>query len=87
VKAVRRVRLASEPAPVSPYLTADEAAAYLRFKNARVLYKAIAARVKNAADEAIPALRRGRSYLFDRNDLDRWLRADPREGHALRRVR
>lgn len=66
--------LASEPERVieSPYLNAKEAAVYLRFKNARVLYKAIA----NGLD--VPVVRRGQTMLFHREQLDRWLAGAPR---------
>jgi excisionase family DNA binding protein len=66
--------LASEPARVidSPYLTAKEAAAYLKFKSARVLYKAISRGLD------VPVLRRGSTLLFHRDQLDRWLAGEPR---------
>lgn len=52
----------------SPYLTAAECAAYLRFASVRALYKAI-------PTSGIPALRCGtRKFLFHRDDLDTWLR-------------
>lgn len=51
----------------SPYLTAHEAAAYLRFANTRALYKAISV-------DGIPCVRRGnKTLLFHRVVLDRWL--------------
>lgn len=58
--------LASEPAIESPYLTAAEAATYLRYASLTAFYKAI----KNAN---IPTRHRGRSLLFHRGELDRWL--------------
>src|SRR3972149_11685783 len=51
----------------SPYLTAPEAAAYLRFSSVRSLYKALKV-------DGIPCRRRGnKTLLFHRGDLDRWL--------------
>lgn len=51
----------------SPYLTADEAAQYLRFGSTRALYKAI-------RTEGVPCVRRGnKTLLFHREHLDRWL--------------
>jgi excisionase family DNA binding protein len=54
----------------SPYLTADEAFRYLRFASRAALYKAIPV-------EGIPTLRRGRTLLFNRDALDRWLAGTP----------
>lgn len=57
----------------SPYLTAPEAARYLRYASVRALYKAIPVC-------GIPVCRRGgKTYLFDRRELDRWLRGDLRK--------
>lgn len=72
---VRQPRpLASEPARVieSPYLNAKEAAIYLRYKSARVLYKAISRGLD------VPVVHRGASLLFHRDQLDRWLAGEPR---------
>jgi excisionase family DNA binding protein len=55
----------------SPYLTADEAAVYLRFPSVQALRNAIP-RV------GIPVVRRGRTLLFHRGQLDRWLAGAPR---------
>src|SRR5262245_57765088 len=80
--------LASEPsdhALQSPYLNAHEAAQYLKFKNAAALYKAVAHGLTNALDERIPVLRRGRTLLFHRDEIDRWLHADT-VGRSLTRV-
>jgi excisionase family DNA binding protein len=64
--------LASEPPRnPSPYLTAKEAAVYLRFASVDALYKGI----KN---EGIPVRRRGRTLLFHREELDRWLAGEER---------
>lgn len=63
--------LASEPAIESPYLTAREAALYLRFASVEAFYKAI----KTAN---IPTRHRGRSLLFHRAELDRWLAGEPK---------
>jgi excisionase family DNA binding protein len=52
----------------SPYLTSAEAARYLRYASVGALYKAI-------PDVGIPACRRGgKTFLFDRRELDQWLR-------------
>lgn len=56
--------------PESPYLTADEASVYLRFASRAALYKAIPV-------ERIPVLRRGRTLLFHKPTLDRWLAGEP----------
>jgi len=67
--------LASEPSQRvldSPYLLAEEAAVYLRFKNVRSLYSAL----REGVD--IPVRRRGRTLLFHRDDLDRWLAGERR---------
>ncbi len=72
---VRQPRpLASEPPRVidSPYLNAREAAIYIRYKSARVLYKAIARGLD------VPVVRRGKTMLFHRDQLDRWLAGTPR---------
>jgi excisionase family DNA binding protein len=64
---MRTVRpLASEPPVSSPYLTAKEASVYLRFAHVSALYHAI-------ATAGVPVCRRGRSLLFHRAQLDRWL--------------
>jgi hypothetical protein len=66
----------------TPYLNADEAAAYLKFKNARSLYKAIPV-------NGIPFKRRGpKTLLFDRRELDRWLAGERvRHGRSLSLVK
>lgn len=71
--------LASDPPLDSPYLTATEAAHYLRFASVVSFYKAI----KNAG---IPVRHRGRSLLFHRAELDRWLAGESRVG-LLREAR
>ena len=50
----------------SPYLTADEAAAYLRFPSTH--WFRVAAR-----RYGIPTLRRGRRVFFKKNDLDEFM--------------
>lgn len=87
----RQVRpLASEPLQSrvdSPYLRADEAAEYLRFASVYALYKAV-------GPQQIPCRRRGRTLLFHRAELDRWLAGasrgallkDARRGHGPRAV-
>lgn len=65
--------LASEPPRIqSPYLNAREAAEYLRFASPRALYKAI----EHGLD--VPVVRRGRTLLFHRDQLDRWLAGEAR---------
>ena len=56
--------------PDSPYLTADEAIAYLKLGSPSALYRLI-------REHRLPACRRGRLYLFDRRELDAWA-----HGHA-----
>ena len=51
----------------SPYLTADEAVAYLKLKTKQALYYHI-------KENRLPTCRRGRTLLFDRADLDAWIR-------------
>lgn len=63
---MRAVHLASEPSTASPYITAAECAAYLRFASVRALYKAIPV-------DGIPFRRCGRKLLFVPAELDRWL--------------
>ena len=49
------------------YMTAEEAARYLRYASTRALYKAVAA-------HGIPHRRRGgKTFLFVRAELDQWL--------------
>jgi hypothetical protein len=72
---VRQPRqLPSEPTRTidSPYLNAREAAAYLRYRDVRALYAAI----HNGLD--VPVVRRGRTLLFHRDQLDRWLAGESR---------
>jgi excisionase family DNA binding protein len=72
----------ADAAASSPYLTADEAAAYLRYANVRALYKAVAAL-------NIPCRRRGgKTFLFHRGELEAWLRgASHRERQSDARAR
>ena len=51
------------------YLTAAEAATYLRFPSTRAFYDF-------CHRHSVPVLRRGRLLLVDRQELDAWLR-DP----------
>lgn len=62
----------------SPYMTAEEAAAYLRYANTRQLYKAVAAL-------NIPCRRRGgKTFLFHRGELEAWLKGERhRERHSV----
>jgi hypothetical protein len=50
----------------SPYLLADEAAAYMRYTSAAAFRRA----VKNLG---IPCLRRGRRMFFTQSDLDQFM--------------
>lgn len=64
----------------SPYMTAVEAAAYLRYANVRVLYKQIVA-------ENIPCRRRGgKTFLFVKAELDRWLEGERPKRGAMKLV-
>lgn len=72
MSALREPRpLASEPRIESPYLTAKEASEYLRFASVTALYSA----VKKAG---IPHVTRGRTLLFHKERLDRWLETGSR---------
>jgi excisionase family DNA binding protein len=51
----------------SPYLTTREAMAYLRLTSPSSLYYLI-------NEQRLPHLRRGGRLLFDRRDVDAWLR-------------
>ena len=51
------------PEAPSPYLTAKEAAEYLRFPSVKALYAAV-------ARDGLPVCRRGGKLLFDRRELD-----------------
>jgi excisionase family DNA binding protein len=51
----------------SPYLTTREAIVYLRLSSPSSLYHLI-------TDQRLPHLRRGGRLLFDRRELDAWLR-------------
>jgi excisionase family DNA binding protein len=63
----------------SPYLTTQEAVQYLRLGSRQALYRLI-------TEHALPHGRRGRLHLFDKRDLDAWVRgfgsAVERERHA-----
>lgn len=67
---------------ISPYLTAEEACAYLRRKSMKAFYKAIVL-------EQIPHRRDGRHFLFKPAELDAWLEAkqkqagEPATNHRL----
>ena len=65
--------------PQRPYLTADEAAVYLRFPSRQAFYDAIR-RV------GIPVVRRRRALPFNRGRLDRWLAGAPTL-HVMREAR
>jgi excisionase family DNA binding protein len=53
-------------AAASPYITAEEACAYLRRKSLKAFYAAI-------VNERIPHYRDGQRFLFVPAELDRWL--------------
>jgi hypothetical protein len=72
-------RLASEPSVESPYIDAQTAADHLLYKSVKCLYKAV-------VPLKIPVHRRGRSLLFVREELDRWL-AGERTVDLLRTAR
>ena len=62
-QALRDQLIGNEP----HYMTADEAARYLRYASTRALYKAV-------GPLQIPHRRRGgRTFLFVRAELDQWL--------------
>lgn len=80
----KRHAQALEPAVVdapraldSPYLTAHEALIYLRLNTLSTLYHHI-------RENRLPTLRRGGRYLFDRRELDAWVRG---AGSALELAR
>ena len=52
--------------PDSPYLTAEEAARYLRRHNVKAFYRSV-------VEERIPHRRDGRRFLFLKSELDQWL--------------
>ena len=60
----------------SPYLTPHEACAYLRYASLGALYQAV-------RTHGIPVCRRGRSLLFPRRQLDRWLAGERRSDLRL----
>lgn len=51
----------------SPYLTAAEAVIYLRLGSLSALYRLV-------REHRLPHGRRGRLHLFDKRDLDAWIR-------------
>jgi excisionase family DNA binding protein len=50
----------------TPYMTAQEAMRYLKVESSSNLYRLI-------REHRLPFCRRGRSYLFHRDELDVWL--------------
>jgi len=50
----------------SPYLTAEEAIAYLKLGSQSALYRLI-------REHRLPCGRRGRLYLFDTREIDAWV--------------
>lgn len=50
----------------SPYLTAKETVEYLRLGSLTALYRLI-------HEHRLPYGRRGRTYIFDKRKLDRWV--------------
>lgn len=61
----------------SPYLTSEEAVAYLRCGSLSALYRLI-------REHRLPHGRRGRLHLFDKRELDAWIRGF---GSAIEMVR
>jgi excisionase family DNA binding protein len=61
---------AKPPPPATPWLTAAEAAAYLRLPSTRALYK-------RCERGQVRAHRWGRQLRFHRRDLDRLLQSEP----------
>lgn len=61
----------------SPYMTADEAMVYLRRGSRRALERLI-------AEHRLPYCRSGGKLLFDRREIDAWLRG---HGSALELAR
>lgn len=51
----------------SPYMTSAEAVDYLRARSINNLYQLV-------RRHHLPCLRRGNTYLFDKRDVDAWLR-------------
>jgi len=51
----------------SPYITSAEAVAYLRLKSLSNLYRLV-------REHRLPTLRRGNVYLFDKREIDAWVR-------------
>lgn len=69
----------AEPLAESPYLTATECAAYLRFPSVKAFYNFLL----TPDGSRLPKLRRGaRVFLFDRRVVDAYLRGElsPRRG-------
>lgn len=71
--------MSGQPARVveSPYLTAREAIGYLRLGSVSALYRLV-------REHRLPTCRRGRLYLFDKRELDAWVKGF---GSALELVR
>jgi excisionase family DNA binding protein len=61
----------------SPYLTAREAMRYLKLNSQNALYRLV-------KEHRLPTCRRGRLYLFDRRELDAWLRGFTSEIEMVR---
>lgn len=59
---------------MSPYMKADAAAEYLCFASVECLYAAIKAGLRNSEGRTIPFVRCGRRLLFDRSEIEEWLR-------------
>jgi excisionase family DNA binding protein len=55
------------PDASSPYMEAAETVDYLRLHSLNMLYRLI-------KQHRLPFCRRGKKYLFDRRELDAWLR-------------
>jgi excisionase family DNA binding protein len=62
-----RIGIPSRPSFDSPYLTAKEAVVYLRLGSLSALYRLI-------TDHRLPHGRRGGLYLFDKREIDAWVK-------------
>jgi len=54
----------------SPYLNAREMVDYLRLGSVDALYRLV-------NQHRLPYYRRGKQYLFDRREVDAWVRSEP----------
>ena len=73
-------RTSALPSVDTPWMLADEAAAYMKFDNVNQLYRFL------DMHSDFPRGRRGRVILIDRTMADAWLRGDLKLRHKLRAV-